>query len=85
MLKDYCVGAMYFLKQKQRKLISSAVPASTKFEPIKNLSGEPIINTKNNKQWYQLGMEEAFFLWHSLKCFKILGGEDDFPKDDQEL
>lgn len=54
-------------------------------EPIKNLSGEPIINTENNKQWYQLGMEEAFFLCHSLKCLKILGGEDDFPKDYQEL
>ncbi|KAK9940238.1 hypothetical protein M0R45_016908 [Rubus argutus] len=60
--------SMYFLKLKRRKLISSAVPSSMKSEPI-------------NKQWYQSGMEEAFFLCHSLKCLKTLGGEDNFdPK-----
>lgn len=68
MLKDYYVGAVYFLKQKRRKLISSAVPASMRSEPI-------------NKQWYQSGMGEAFFVCHSLKCLKKLGGEDNFdPK-----
>ncbi|PRQ33743.1 putative tRNA-intron lyase [Rosa chinensis] len=53
-------------------------------EPIKNVSGEPIIN-KNNKHWFYFGMEEAFFLRNSLKCLKILDGLDNCPKNDQEL
>lgn len=46
--------------------------------------GHPIVNADKDRQWFQLGMEEAFFLCYSLKCLKI-AGEDKRPKDDQEL
>ncbi|XP_068337301.1 tRNA-splicing endonuclease subunit Sen2-1-like isoform X2 [Pyrus communis] len=46
--------------------------------------GHPIVNADKDRQWFQLGMEEAFFLCYSLKCLKI-AGEDKRLKDDQEL
>lgn len=46
--------------------------------------GRPIVTAEKDKQWYQLGMEEAFYLCHSLKCLKIVG-EDNSMKNDDEL
>lgn len=46
--------------------------------------GRPIVTTEKDKQWYQLGMEEAFYLCHTLKCLKIVG-EDNSMKNDVEL
>ncbi|GMN43685.1 hypothetical protein TIFTF001_012897 [Ficus carica] len=34
--------------------------------------GVPISTFEKDKQWFQLGMEEAFYLSHSLKCLNIL-------------
>ncbi|XP_006424653.2 tRNA-splicing endonuclease subunit Sen2-1-like isoform X1 [Citrus sinensis] len=46
--------------------------------------GRPIVTAEKDKQWYQLGMEEGFYLCHSLKCLKIVG-EDNSTKNDDEL
>ncbi|XP_059625257.1 tRNA-splicing endonuclease subunit Sen2-2-like [Cornus florida] len=46
--------------------------------------GRPIITTEKDKQWFQLGMEEAFYLFYSLKCLKIIG-EDQCTKNNEEL
>ncbi|GAV83910.1 tRNA_int_endo domain-containing protein/tRNA_int_endo_N domain-containing protein [Cephalotus follicularis] len=46
--------------------------------------GRPIVTAEKDKHWFQLGMEEAFYLCHFLKCLKIVG-EDNCPKDDGEL
>lgn len=46
--------------------------------------GRPIVTAEKDKQWYQLGMEEGFYLCHSLKCLKIVG-EDNSMKNDDEL
>lgn len=46
--------------------------------------GRPIVTAEKDKQWYQLGMEEGFYLSHSLKCLKIVG-EDNSMKNDDEL
>ncbi|KAF8397635.1 hypothetical protein HHK36_016555 [Tetracentron sinense] len=46
--------------------------------------GQPIITAEKDKQWFQLGLEEAFYLCHSLKCLEIVG-EDKCPKSDEEL
>ncbi|PQP92149.1 tRNA-splicing endonuclease subunit Sen2-1 [Prunus yedoensis var. nudiflora] len=46
--------------------------------------GNRVINAEKDKHWFQLDMEEAFFLCYSLKCLKI-AGEDKRPKDVQEL
>ncbi|KAL5559358.1 hypothetical protein UlMin_035569 [Ulmus minor] len=34
--------------------------------------GEPITVAETSKQWFQLGMDEAFYICYSLKCLKIL-------------
>ncbi|KAJ0021474.1 hypothetical protein Pint_32233 [Pistacia integerrima] len=47
--------------------------------------GRAIATTEKEKQWFQLSMEEAFYLCHSLKCLKIKVGEDNCPKNDEEL
>ncbi|RXI04516.1 hypothetical protein DVH24_038790 [Malus domestica] len=46
--------------------------------------GHLIVNADKDKHWFQLGMEEAFFLCYTLKCLKI-AGEHKHPKDDNEL
>ncbi|ERN15021.1 hypothetical protein AMTR_s00032p00237240 [Amborella trichopoda] len=33
--------------------------------------GRPVITTLKDKQWFQLGFEEAFYLIHSLKCLSV--------------
>ncbi|XP_048334024.2 tRNA-splicing endonuclease subunit Sen2-1 [Ziziphus jujuba] len=35
--------------------------------------GEPISAAEKDKQWFQLGLEEAFYLCYSLKCLNIVG------------
>lgn len=47
--------------------------------------GRLLVTTEKEKQWFQLSMEEAFYLCHSLKCLKINVGEDNCPKNDEEL
>ncbi|CAH9072995.1 unnamed protein product, partial [Cuscuta europaea] len=34
--------------------------------------GRPIISAQNNSQWFQFGLEEAFYLTCSLKCIKLV-------------
>ncbi|KAL2472539.1 tRNA-splicing endonuclease subunit Sen2-2 [Abeliophyllum distichum] len=46
--------------------------------------GRPIITTEKDKQWFQLSMEEAFYLSYMLKCIKVVG-EDNCPTNDDEL
>ncbi|KAG6761650.1 hypothetical protein POTOM_034879 [Populus tomentosa] len=46
--------------------------------------GKPIITAEKDKQWFQLGLEEAFYLCYSLKCLKI-AGEDNCVKNDLDL
>ncbi|XP_021636154.2 tRNA-splicing endonuclease subunit Sen2-1 [Hevea brasiliensis] len=46
--------------------------------------GRPIITAEKDKQWFQLGLEEAFYLCYSLRCLKIVG-EDNCHKNDVEL
>ncbi|KAF5727428.1 tRNA-splicing endonuclease subunit Sen2-1-like isoform X1 [Tripterygium wilfordii] len=46
--------------------------------------GRPILTAEKDKQWFQLGLEEAFYLCYSLKCLKIVGG-DNCPKTYQDL
>ncbi|XP_043723277.1 tRNA-splicing endonuclease subunit Sen2-1-like [Telopea speciosissima] len=47
--------------------------------------GRPIVTAEKDKQWYQLGFEEAFYLCHSLKCLQIVGVEDNCAKKEEEL
>ncbi|KAL6983370.1 tRNA-intron lyase [Sarracenia purpurea var. burkii] len=44
--------------------------------------GRPIITSQKDNQWFQLGLEEAFYLFYYLKCLKI---EDESTKTDEEL
>ncbi|OVA03464.1 tRNA intron endonuclease [Macleaya cordata] len=46
--------------------------------------GRPIITTDKDKQWFQISLEEAFYLCHSLKCLKILD-ENKCAKNGNEL
>lgn len=46
--------------------------------------GRPRITAEKDKQWFQLDMEEAFYLCFSLKCLKVIG-EDGCIKSDEEL
>ncbi|XP_019234796.1 PREDICTED: tRNA-splicing endonuclease subunit Sen2-1-like isoform X3 [Nicotiana attenuata] len=34
--------------------------------------GRPRVTAENNEQWFQLCMEEAFYLYYSLNCIKIV-------------
>ncbi|XP_043688072.1 tRNA-splicing endonuclease subunit Sen2-2-like [Telopea speciosissima] len=47
--------------------------------------GRPIVTVEKDKQWYQLGFEEAFYLCYSLKCLQIVGVEDNCAKNEEEL
>lgn len=46
--------------------------------------GRPVITAEKGTQWFQLSMEEAFYLCHSLKCIKIRG-EDNCVKSNEQL
>lgn len=46
--------------------------------------GRPIITAEKDVQWFEFGLEEAFYLCHSLKCLPIVG-DDNHPKTDEEL
>lgn len=46
--------------------------------------GRPIITAENDRQRFQLSLEEAFYLCHYLKCLAILD-KDKCKKDDWEL
>lgn len=50
----------------------------------KTCIGRPVSTDEKDKQWFQLGLEEAFYLCYSLKCLKINGG-DTSPHGDEEL
>ncbi|KAK9074998.1 hypothetical protein SSX86_003317 [Deinandra increscens subsp. villosa] len=36
--------------------------------------GRPVITVDKPNQWFQFSLEEAFYLYHSLKCIKIVDG-----------
>ncbi|XP_062082003.1 tRNA-splicing endonuclease subunit Sen2-1-like [Humulus lupulus] len=46
--------------------------------------GVPITTAEKEKQWFQLGMEEAFYLHYSLKCLMIVD-ENKRLMNDEEL
>ncbi|XP_065871184.1 tRNA-splicing endonuclease subunit Sen2-1-like isoform X2 [Euphorbia lathyris] len=46
--------------------------------------GRPVINAEKEKQWFQLGLEEAFYLHYYFKCLEIVG-DDDCVKNSDEL
>ncbi|KAG7010605.1 tRNA-splicing endonuclease subunit Sen2-1, partial [Cucurbita argyrosperma subsp. argyrosperma] len=46
--------------------------------------GRTIITAEKDKQWFQFGMEEAFYLSYHLNCLKIVDGQDR-EKNVQEL
>lgn len=45
--------------------------------------GRPIITVDKEKQWFQLTFEEAFYLCFSLRCIKIVGGDNSVKTIDQ--
>ncbi|XP_073139250.1 tRNA-splicing endonuclease subunit Sen2-1-like isoform X2 [Henckelia pumila] len=46
--------------------------------------GRPIITVERDNQWFQLSLEEAFYLCYVMKCIKIIG-ENNCPINDIEL
>ncbi|KAJ4838921.1 hypothetical protein Tsubulata_025957 [Turnera subulata] len=46
--------------------------------------GLPILNVDKDKKWFQLELEEAFFLCYNLHCLKIVG-QDNCVKNDLEI
>lgn len=46
--------------------------------------GRHIMTAEKDNEWFQLGLEEAFYLCYSLKCLKIVG-DDDCAKKDVEV
>ncbi|KAK2967338.1 hypothetical protein RJ640_017058 [Escallonia rubra] len=46
--------------------------------------GQPIITAEKDIQWFELSMEEGFYLCYSLRCIKIVG-EDKCVKDEQQV
>ncbi|GAB4845355.1 hypothetical protein Ancab_038763 [Ancistrocladus abbreviatus] len=46
--------------------------------------GRSIVTAEKDKEWIQLGLDEAFYLCNFLKCLKIVGG-DGCVKTDVEL
>lgn len=45
--------------------------------------GETMVTVEKDKQWFELSMEEAFYLCYSLKCLKIV--EDQCPKSYDQI
>lgn len=46
--------------------------------------GRPVRTVEKDTYWYQLSLEEAFYLCYSLKCLKI-NGSDTGPQNDEGL
>ncbi|CDP21058.1 unnamed protein product [Coffea canephora] len=46
--------------------------------------GRPVVTAEKDKQWFQLGLEEAFYLFYVLKCIKIVN-ENNSEIDSEEL
>ncbi|KAL1827993.1 hypothetical protein DCAR_0207197 [Daucus carota subsp. sativus] len=46
--------------------------------------GVPIITAEKDKQWFQLSLEEAFYLCNSLNCLKVVG-EGNLVKGNNQL
>ncbi|XP_021912181.1 tRNA-splicing endonuclease subunit Sen2-1-like isoform X2 [Carica papaya] len=46
--------------------------------------GRQIVTAEKDRQWIQLGMEEAFYLCYALKCIKV-SVEDCEARNDEEL
>ncbi|KAF3793831.1 tRNA-splicing endonuclease subunit Sen2-2, partial [Nymphaea thermarum] len=46
--------------------------------------GRPVTTVTKGRQWFQLGLEEAFYLSNALNCPTVVG-EDGSPKDPQNL
>ncbi|XP_077235992.1 tRNA-splicing endonuclease subunit Sen2-1-like isoform X2 [Tasmannia lanceolata] len=46
--------------------------------------GRPIATTEKDKQWFQLGLEEAFYMHHALKCLTVVG-ENDRSMNEEEI
>lgn len=51
---------------------------------LRSCFGDPIITAEKDKQWFQLSMEEAFYLFYVLKCIKIVG-ENKSERNVEEL
>ena len=51
---------------------------------LRSCLGRPIITADKNKHWYQINLEEAFYMSHYLKCVNIVG-ENKCPKSNDEL
>jgi tRNA-splicing endonuclease subunit Sen2 len=47
--------------------------------------GRPVRIVDKDMYWFQLTVEEAFYLCYSLKCLKIKGVADTCPLNDEEL
>ncbi|CAM8970097.1 unnamed protein product [Rhodiola kirilowii] len=45
--------------------------------------GRPIITVEKDKQWFQLGMEEAFYLCHSLNCLIVRDSNNRLMSEDE--
>lgn len=45
--------------------------------------GYPIVTIEKDKQWFQLSMEEAFYLSYMLKCIKVVGADNCLKNDDE--
>lgn len=44
--------------------------------------GRPMVTAEKEKQWFQLGVEEAFYLHYFLKCLDIFSGDNRLETDD---
>ncbi|XP_010253526.1 PREDICTED: tRNA-splicing endonuclease subunit Sen2-1 [Nelumbo nucifera] len=51
---------------------------------IRACFGQPIITAEKDKQWFELSLEESFYLFHSLRCLEI-AGEDKRLKNEDEI
>ncbi|KAB1226136.1 tRNA-splicing endonuclease subunit Sen2-1 [Morella rubra] len=69
-------------------LVSCSVLVAVEGEQIDLLNracfGSHMITAEKDKEWFQLGLEEAFYLCYSLKCLTVVS-DDNCSKDDVEL
>ncbi|KAK9113396.1 hypothetical protein Syun_020193 [Stephania yunnanensis] len=88
-VKNSCKSSVLFIQSETYGLLSGSVVligATAELTNLFNRScfGRPIVTADADKQWFQLSLEEAFYLSHDLKCLKIIG-EDKCPKSDDEV
>ncbi|XP_022732203.1 tRNA-splicing endonuclease subunit Sen2-1-like [Durio zibethinus] len=79
----------FLIQSETRGLLSSCsvlVEVDAELADLLNRAcfGRPRITAEKDKQWFQLDMEEAFYLCFSLKCLKVVG-EDGCIKSNEEL